>query len=117
MKLDDVSIGIAFHQQAADQLGGNLLGGVSEEVLGEGWEGFYGSGNGLMSEIAARNNRFARLASAPYEPKTNQDCYYSGYLHENAHEAKCSSRQGWGHNNLAGIRHDTNWLPTKNSKY
>jgi hypothetical protein len=40
---------LAFHQQAADELGGNLLGGAGEEGLGEGWEvldgrGGYGSG-------------------------------------------------------------------------
>ena len=43
--------GLAFHQQAADEGGGNLLGGAGEEALGEGWEilgdglgGGYGSG-------------------------------------------------------------------------
>jgi len=29
---------LALHQQAADQLGCNLLGGASEEGLGECWE-------------------------------------------------------------------------------
>jgi len=29
---------LAFHQQAADQLAGNLLGGAGEEGLGEDWE-------------------------------------------------------------------------------
>ena len=29
---------MAFHQQAADELGGNLLGTASDEGLGEGWE-------------------------------------------------------------------------------
>jgi len=40
--------GLAFHQQAADQLGCNLLGGASEEALGEvlGEGGGYGSGLG-----------------------------------------------------------------------
>jgi hypothetical protein len=28
----------AFHQQAADELGGNLLGAAGEETLGEGLE-------------------------------------------------------------------------------
>ncbi len=32
------AICLAFHQQAADELGGNLLGGAGEEGLGEGWE-------------------------------------------------------------------------------
>jgi hypothetical protein len=40
---------LPFHQQTANQLGGNLLGGAGEETLGEGWEvvggrGGYGSG-------------------------------------------------------------------------
>jgi hypothetical protein len=40
---------VAFHQRAADELGGNLLGAAGEEVLGKGWEvlggrGGYGSG-------------------------------------------------------------------------
>ena len=30
---------LALHQQAANELGGNLLGGAGEEGLGEGWEG------------------------------------------------------------------------------
>jgi hypothetical protein len=38
--------GLAFHQQAADELGGNLLGGAGEEGLGEGWEGLGGAGRG-----------------------------------------------------------------------
>jgi len=39
---------LAFHQQAADELGCNLLGGASEEGLGEvlGGRGGYGSGLG-----------------------------------------------------------------------
>jgi len=40
---------LAFHQQAADELGCNLLGVAGEEALGEGlkvlgWRGGYGSG-------------------------------------------------------------------------
>ena len=31
----DVAIGLAFDQQASDQVGGNLLGGAGEEGLGE----------------------------------------------------------------------------------
>jgi len=40
--------GLALHQQAADQLGGNNLGGAGEEGLGEvlGGRGGYGSGFG-----------------------------------------------------------------------
>ena len=37
---------LAFHQQAADQLGGNLLGGAGEEGLGEGLEESAGDGSG-----------------------------------------------------------------------
>jgi hypothetical protein len=33
-----LAIGLAFHQQAADEVRGNLLGGAGEEGLGEGWE-------------------------------------------------------------------------------
>jgi hypothetical protein len=45
-----LAIGLAFHQQAADQLGGDDLGGAGEETLGEGWEGrggLDGYGDGL----------------------------------------------------------------------
>jgi len=44
---------LALHQQAADQVGGNLLGGAGEEALGEmvwellGGRGGYGSGFGM----------------------------------------------------------------------
>jgi len=39
--------GLALHQQAADELGGDKLGGASEEGLGECWEGLGGYGSGL----------------------------------------------------------------------
>jgi len=41
---------LAFHQQAADELGGDLLGGAGEEALGEGLgvRGGYGSGFGVL---------------------------------------------------------------------
>jgi len=47
---EQLARGLAFHQQAANQLGGNLLGGAGEEGLGEGWDvlggrGGYGSGS------------------------------------------------------------------------
>jgi len=40
---------LAFHQQAADEVGGDQLGGTGEEATGEGWEvldrrGGYGNG-------------------------------------------------------------------------
>jgi predicted ribosomally synthesized peptide with nif11-like leader len=42
-------MGDEFHQQAADEVGSNLLGGAGEEGLGQGWEvldrrGGYGGG-------------------------------------------------------------------------
>jgi len=45
-----LAIRLALHQQAADELGGDQLGGAGEEGLGKGWEilgdglGGYGSG-------------------------------------------------------------------------
>jgi hypothetical protein len=43
---------VAFHQQAADEVGGNLLGGAGEEGLGKHWGdlgvGRGGYGSGLM---------------------------------------------------------------------
>jgi hypothetical protein len=43
-----LAIGLAFHQQAADEVGGDLLGGAGEEGLGEGWEGVDGFGGGFV---------------------------------------------------------------------
>ena len=46
-------IGLAFHQQAANQVGGDQLGRAGEKALGKGWEilsdggGGYGSGLGI----------------------------------------------------------------------
>ena len=40
--------GLAFHQQAADELGGNLLGGAGEEGLGEVLRGRGGYGSGSV---------------------------------------------------------------------
>jgi hypothetical protein len=47
-----LAIGLAFHQQTADELGGDQLSWAGEEALGKGWEGWelvggrggYGSG-------------------------------------------------------------------------
>ena len=42
---------MAFHQRAADELGGNDLGGAGEEGLGVGWEvldGLSGCGGGFV---------------------------------------------------------------------
>jgi hypothetical protein len=46
---EQLAIRLAFHQKAADQVRGDLLGGAGEEGLGEGWEALggrdgYGSG-------------------------------------------------------------------------
>ena len=41
------TIGQAFHQQAADEVGRDLLGGAGEEGLGEGWDVVYGYESGL----------------------------------------------------------------------
>jgi hypothetical protein len=49
----EVAIGLAFHQQAADQDGGNLLGGAGEEGLGEGWKALQGRG-GYGSDLDLR---------------------------------------------------------------
>ena len=40
---------LAFHQQAGNQLGGNLLGGAGEEGVGEMWGMLSGYGGGLVS--------------------------------------------------------------------
>jgi len=39
-----LTIGLAFHQQAADELGGDDLGGASEEDGGRCWEGVVAMG-------------------------------------------------------------------------
>ena len=44
-----LAIGLALHQQAADELGGNLLGGATEEGVREG----LGKGGGLDFTIQA----------------------------------------------------------------
>ena len=41
------AIRLAFHQQAADELGGNLLGGAGEEGVGEVLRGRGGYGSGF----------------------------------------------------------------------
>ena len=54
--------GLALHQQAADELGGNLLGGASEEFSGKGREvldGRGGYGSGLEDEMKHKLKRLA----------------------------------------------------------
>ena len=46
-----LAIGLALHQQAADELGGNLLGGAGEEGLGEVLGGRGGYGGGFCEEV------------------------------------------------------------------
>ena len=49
---EQAAVLLAFHQQAADELGGDQLGRAGEKALGKGWEilgdglGGYGSGFG-----------------------------------------------------------------------
>jgi hypothetical protein len=45
---------LAFHQQAADEVWGDDLGGSGEEGFGEGWEsagGHVGNGSGLCAGL------------------------------------------------------------------
>jgi len=44
---------LPFHKKAADEFGGDQLGGAGEEVLEECWEGLggYGSGYGSGSRL------------------------------------------------------------------
>jgi len=46
---------LVFHQQTAEEIGGNLLGGASKEGLGEGWEGLGGYGSGWRWLVEERN--------------------------------------------------------------
>jgi len=48
-----LAIRLPFHQQAADELGCNLLGGAGEEGLGEvlGGRGGYGGGLRLLDDM------------------------------------------------------------------
>ena len=56
--------GLAFDQQAANEVGGILLGGAGEEGLGERWEvlGGYGSGLGRWVETIERELEYAEIA-------------------------------------------------------
>ena len=52
---------LAFHQQAADELGGDLLGGAGEGGLGEGLgeRGAYGSG--FCEEVLSAADRAGKV--------------------------------------------------------
>jgi len=41
-----LAIGLALHQQAADELGGDDIGRAGEEGVGKCWEGLGGYGSG-----------------------------------------------------------------------
>ena len=45
---EQLAIRLVFHQQAADELGGILLGGAGEEGLGKGQGGIGGYGCGCV---------------------------------------------------------------------
>jgi len=49
----EAAVCLAFHQKAADELGGDRLGGASLKGWGESWEclGGYGSGYGDGTEV------------------------------------------------------------------
>ena len=53
--------GLALHQQAANEVGGDLLGGATEEGVKEGLGkgGGYGSGLGERAETAGRGQEYA----------------------------------------------------------
>ena len=46
-----LAIRLALHQQAADEIGGNQLGGAGEEGLGEVLGGRCGYGSGFFEEV------------------------------------------------------------------
>ena len=48
---EQAAVCFAFHQQAADELGGNLLGGAGEEGVGEVLGGRGGYGSGFCEEV------------------------------------------------------------------
>jgi len=53
----------AIYQQAADEVGGNLLGGAGEEGLRECWEGLGGYGSGLVDGWVRSLSGWAQLLS------------------------------------------------------
>jgi hypothetical protein len=58
---------LAFHQQAADQLGGNLLGEAAEEGVGEvlGEVGGYGGGLEKCCSSFIQSKNFYHTRQAP----------------------------------------------------
>ena len=64
---EQAAVVMAFHQPAANQLGGDQLGRAGEEALGEGSETLGGSGNGLggsgsnLAKIKTSQKRYEAL--------------------------------------------------------
>ena len=52
---------LAFHQQAADELGGNQLSGATEEGLGEVLGGRCGYGSGFCEEVLRGADRARKV--------------------------------------------------------
>jgi len=63
-----LAIGLAFHQQAADELGGNELGGAGEEGLGEGLGERGGYGSGLGGKLDNINAAFSPSQTLLFYP-------------------------------------------------
>ena len=71
-----LAILLAFHQQAANQVGGDHLGRATEEGLGEGWEfldGRGGYGSGCWSLQCADNRETALNQMAAGSANWNGD--------------------------------------------
>jgi len=62
---------LAFHQQAADELGGDHLGRAGEKGCGEGLGERGGYRSGLGDEIICLNKRLFRLIQARHANSTN----------------------------------------------
>ena len=57
---------MAFHQAAADEVGGDNFGGAGEEGLGEDWEVDDGFGSGLDGEQALTTKPLLPLFAKNY---------------------------------------------------
>jgi len=69
-----LAIGLAFYQQAADEVGGNQLGGAGEEGLGKvlGGRGGYGSG---LKAISGRQEEPVFICNKSHTCSTNQQSH------------------------------------------
>ena len=61
--------GLVFDQQAADEVGGDLLGGAGEEGLGESWEVVYGFWSSLKIE---QNQAIMEMTHATRQAKYSE---------------------------------------------